>query len=100
MLSVRCLSGSEAQVGFIISATKSMVPTSTQIRRPYPRRTSSPCSEIVVKISPMIPNGAQLMIHFTAVAIASEIFSKAFFVPSLALLRAMPSMMAHARIPI
>ena len=49
--------------GFIISATKSMVPTSTQIRRPYPRRTSSPCSEIVVKISPMIPNGAQLMIH-------------------------------------
>ena len=41
--------------GFIISATKSMVPTSTQIRRPYPRRTSSPCSEIVVKIRPMIP---------------------------------------------
>ncbi len=85
--------------GFIISATKSMVPTSNadqDVRIREERRV--PARKIVVKISPMIPNGAQLMIHFTAVAIASEIFSKHSLCHPLALLRAMPSMMAHARI--
>ena len=30
---------------------------------------------MVVKIRPMIPNGARLMIHLTAVEVASEMFS-------------------------
>ena len=86
-------------IGLMISATAAMVPTSTRIRRPYPRRTDRPCSEMVVKISPMIPKGAQLMTHLTAVETASEILSSAFLVPSLAPLSAIPKIMAHARMP-
>ena len=55
---------------------------------------------MVVKIRPMIPNGARLMIHLTAVEVASEMFSMTFFVVSLAAFSAIPKMIAHARIPI
>ena len=48
----------------------------------------------------MIPNGAQLITHFTAVDRALEKSSNRFFVAGDAALSAIPKIHAHARIPI
>ena len=95
-----CFVKKNTTIGLMTSATTAILPTNTIINFPYPRRTPSPCWEITVKIRPMIPNGAKLMIHLTAVAVASEIFSNAVFVPSLAAFRAIPKMIAQNKIPI
>ena len=85
--------------GLMIKATTAILPTRTAISFPYSTSAPSPCSEMVPKIRPMIPKGAQLITHCTATETASEISSRAFFVPGPAFLRATPKMMAHARMP-
>ena len=87
-------------MGLMMSAMKSIVPTSRSRSLPYCVKIARPLLTTLVNTRPMMPNGARLMIQRTMVETASDTLLRKTFVESApSFFIATPKRQAHIRIP-
>ena len=95
------LSSTKAMSGLNMNVLASIHPTSSNTSLPYVVNTSRPLCDTDVNTKPIIPNGANWMIHFTVLVITSEKLCIMSIVCSLAFIfNAKPNRMDQNRIPI